>query len=117
MTVSLYQSGVSGLLASQQQLATTGHNIANVNTDGYNRQRGEQNTSLGLNNGGNYIGAGTYIQDITRLYDQFSYKEQLMTQSKLSNANSLNTRLSQLDQVTSPANIPPLPLHNQHARF
>ena len=74
MTVSLYQTGVSGLLAAQQQLATTGHNIANVNTDGYNRQRAEQNASLGLNNGSNYIGAGTYIQDITRLYDQFSHK-------------------------------------------
>jgi flagellar hook-associated protein 1 FlgK len=101
MTVSLYQSGVSGLLASQQQLATTGHNIANVNTDGYNRQRGEQNTSLGLNNGGNYIGAGTYIQDITRLYDQFSYKEQLLNQTNLGNADSLHGRLSQLDQIMS----------------
>ncbi|MEY8197821.1 MAG: flagellar hook-associated protein FlgK [Colwellia sp.] len=101
MSVSLYQSGVSGLLAAQQQLATTGHNIANVNTDGYNRQRAEQNASQGLNNGNNYIGGGTYIQDITRLYDQFSHKEQVMNQSKLSNADSLHARLTQLDQVMS----------------
>lgn len=99
MTVSLYQTGVSGLLASQQQLATTGHNIANVNTEGYNRQRAEQNASVGLNNGDNYIGAGTYIQDITRLYDQFSHKEQLLNQSQLGNADSLHQRLTQLDQV------------------
>lgn len=101
MSVSLYQTGVSGLLAAQQQLATTGHNIANVNTDGYNRQRAEQNTSLGLNNGNNYIGGGTYIQDITRLYDQFSHKEQILTQSNLGNADSLQVRLGQLDQVMS----------------
>ncbi len=101
MTVSLYQSGVSGLLAAQQQLATTGHNIANVNTDGYNRQRADQNASVGLNNGSNYIGSGTYIQDITRLYDQFSHKEQLLNQSNLGNADSLQARLSQLDQVMS----------------
>ena len=101
MTVSLYQTGVSGLLAAQQQLATTGHNIANVNTDGYNRQRADQNASLGINNGSNYIGAGTYIQDITRLYDQFSHKEQLLNQSNLGNADSLQARLSQLDQVMS----------------
>jgi len=101
MTVSLYQTGVSGLLASQQQLATTGHNIANVNTEGYTRQRAEQNASLGLNNGSNYIGSGTYIQDITRLYDQFSHKEQLMNQSNLGNADSLHARLTQLDQVMS----------------
>jgi flagellar hook-associated protein 1 FlgK len=101
MTVSLYQTGVSGLLAAQQQLATTGHNIANVNTDGYNRQRAEQNASVGINNGNNYIGGGTYIQDITRLYDQFSYKEQVMNQSNLSYADSLHARLTQLDQVMS----------------
>ncbi|OUR84548.1 flagellar hook-associated protein FlgK, partial [Colwellia psychrerythraea] len=101
MSVSLYQSGVSGLLAAQQQLATTGHNISNVNTDGYNRQRADQSASLGLNSGNNYIGGGTYIQDITRLYDQFSYKEQVANQSNLGNADSLNARLTQLDQVMS----------------
>jgi flagellar hook-associated protein 1 FlgK len=101
MSVSLYQSGVSGLLAAQQQLATTGHNISNVNTEGYTRQRADQSASLGLNNGNNYIGGGTYIQDITRLYDQFSHKEQVMNQSNLSNADSLNARLTQLDQVMS----------------
>jgi len=101
MTVSLYQTGVSGLLASQQQLATTGHNIANVNTDGYTRQRADQNASVGLNNGNNYIGSGTYIQDITRLYDQFSHKEQLLNQSNLGNADSLHARLTQLDQIMS----------------
>jgi len=101
MTVSLYQTGVSGLLAAQQQLATTGHNIANVNTDGYTRQRAEQNASPGLNNGNKYTGSGTYIQDITRLYDQFSHKEQLQSQSNLGNADSLQARLSQLDQIMS----------------
>ncbi|PKI14772.1 flagellar hook-associated protein FlgK [Colwellia sp. 12G3] len=103
MTVSLYQTGVSGLLAAQQQLATTGHNIANVNTDGYTRQRAEQNASVGLNNGNNYIGAGTYIQDITRLYDQFSHKEQLLNQSNLGNADFLHASLTQLDQVMATA--------------
>lgn len=99
MTVSLYQTGVSGLLASQQQLATTGHNISNVNTEGYTRQRAEQNSALGLYNGGNYIGGGTYVQDITRIYDQFSYKEQLLNTSNLSNADALNGSLNQLDEI------------------
>jgi flagellar hook-associated protein 1 FlgK len=101
MSVSLYQSGLSGLLAAQQQLATTGHNISNVNTEGYTRQRAEQNASVGINQGNNYIGTGTYIQDITRLYDQFSHKEQIMNQSKLGKADSLHAHLTQLDQVMS----------------
>lgn len=101
MSVSLYQTGVSGLLAAQQQLATTGNNIANVNTEGYNRQRAEQNAAIGISTGSNFLGSGTYVQDITRIYDQFSYKEQVMNQSNLSNADSLNARLTQLDQVMS----------------
>ncbi len=101
MSVSLYQTGVSGLLASQQQLATTGHNITNVNTEGYNRQRAEQNASIGVSLGRNYLGTGTYIQDITRLYDQFSYKEQMMSQSNLGNADSLHASLTELDQIMS----------------
>ena len=101
MTVSLYQTGVSGLLAAQQQLATTGHNISNVNTEGYTRQRAEQNASLGLSNGPNYIGSGTYVHDITRLYDQFSHKEQLLNQSNLGNANALNGSLNQLNDIMS----------------
>lgn len=101
MTVSLYQTGVSGLLAAQQQLATTGHNISNVNTEGYTRQRAEQNASLGLSSGSNYIGSGTYVQDITRLYDQFSYKEQLLNQSNLGGANTLNGSLNQLNDIMS----------------
>ncbi|GHE81049.1 flagellar hook-associated protein FlgK [Thalassotalea profundi] len=103
MTVSLYQTGVSGLLAAQQQLATTGHNIANVNTEGYNRQRTEQNTLLGHNYGGNYIGTGTYVDDIVRIYDQFAYKEQLINQSNLGNADTLHKDLTNLNQVMSTA--------------
>ena len=99
MSVNLYNTGVSGLLASQQQLATTGNNIANVNTEGYTRQRAEQNATTGIYSGGNFIGSGTYIEDISRVYDQFSYKEQVLSQTSLSHAESLNIDLGQLDQV------------------
>lgn len=99
MSVGLYQVGVGGLLAAQQQLATTGHNISNVNTEGYTRQRAEQNASLGFSDGANYVGTGTYIEDITRVYDQFSYKEQLINKSKLGNSDSLESKLTQLDQI------------------
>lgn len=99
MSISLYQTGVSGLLAAQQQLATVGNNIANVNTEGYNRQRAEQGASQGLVNGGNYIGGGTYVQDITRIYDQFSHKEQLLSQSNLGNSDALSINLNQLNEI------------------
>jgi len=101
MTVSLYNTGVSGLLAAQQQLATTGHNISNVNTEGYSRQRAEQNASTGLFSGGNFTGSGTYVQDIARIYDKFSYKEQLFNLSNMNNAETLNKDLDQLNEIMS----------------
>ena len=36
-----FQIGLSALLASQRGLATTGHNVANVNTDGFKKSRTE----------------------------------------------------------------------------
>ncbi len=101
MAVSLYQTGVSGLLAAQQQLATTGHNIANVNTEGYNRQRTEQNASVGFFSGGSFTGTGTYVEDVIRVYNQFSYKEQLHNQSNLGNADTLHRDLNQLNEIMS----------------
>jgi flagellar hook-associated protein 1 FlgK len=101
MSINLYQTGVSGLLSAQQHLGTTGHNIANVNTEGYTRQRAEQNAAMGNLNGGNYIGSGTYVQDITRIYDQFSYKEQLLNKSNLGGASSISLDLNQLNQTMS----------------
>lgn len=101
MSVNLYQTGVSGLLSAQQQLATTGHNIANVNTEGYSRQRAEQNPQLGLYNGDNYIGSGTYVTDIRRIYDEFAQKEQLLNQTNLGFADGLNLSLDQLNNITS----------------
>jgi len=35
---SIMDSGLSALFAAQAGLATTGHNISNANTPGYNRQ-------------------------------------------------------------------------------
>jgi flagellar hook-associated protein 1 FlgK len=101
MSINLYQTGVSGLLSAQQHLGTTGHNIANVNTEGYTRQRAEQNAAVGNYNGGNYVGSGTYVQDITRIYDQFSYKEQLLNKSNLGSAASISLDLNQLNQTMS----------------
>ena len=35
---SLFEIGKSGVQAYRQALSVTGHNIANVNTDGYNKR-------------------------------------------------------------------------------
>ncbi|WDE00476.1 flagellar hook-associated protein FlgK [Thalassomonas actiniarum] len=101
MAIDLFNTGTSGLLASQQQLATVGHNIANVNTDGYSRQSVEQNQALGNYQGNNLIGSGTYVQDISRVFNSFTYREQLITQNNASYSNKLSDQLDQLDATMS----------------
>ena len=65
----IFNIGTSALLSLQQSINTTGHNIANVNTDGYSRQRADFDTLPPQLSGGNYIGSGVTVDSIERIYD------------------------------------------------
>ena len=69
--MSLLTTGVSALNTSQASLATTGHNIGNVNTDGYNRQRVNQVTLPPNFSGEYYIGSGVTVDGVERIYNDF----------------------------------------------
>ena len=62
----------SGLFAQQQAVSTTGHNIANANTEGYSRQRVELITTPGhrIPNVG-MVGTGVDISTIARVRDSY----------------------------------------------
>jgi flagellar hook-associated protein 1 FlgK len=66
--------GTSGLAAAQRAVETTAHNLANVNTEGYSRQRVETSTGMprvdhrGLLGPGS-SGQGVVIDGITRATD------------------------------------------------
>lgn len=60
---------VSALLAYQRALSTASHNIANVNTDGYTRQRVEFSTQPPQFSGAGYLGNGVRVAGIERIYD------------------------------------------------
>ncbi|MEN6540505.1 MAG: flagellar hook-associated protein FlgK [Mizugakiibacter sp.] len=67
----MLSTGISGLLSSQIALDTTSHNIANVNTDGYSRQRADFVARPAQQTGPFYVGQGTTVQSVQRLYDQY----------------------------------------------
>ncbi|MDY6949945.1 MAG: flagellar hook-associated protein FlgK [Thermodesulfobacteriota bacterium] len=61
-----------GALSTQQRaIDVTGHNIANVNTPGYSRQRATMVTNDPISSSNGPIGAGVNVQEIKRIYDRF----------------------------------------------
>jgi flagellar hook-associated protein 1 FlgK len=90
-------TGVSGLLAFQRALSTTSHNISNVSTDGYSRQRVLMGTRPAQSYGNGWLGQGVNVQTTQRVYDSFVAAQTRGTASNLehldiyaSNAERLN---------------------------
>ena len=69
--VDVFNVGISALVASQRQLSTTGHNIANVNTEGYSRQRVDQITRVPQFGGNGFVGKGVEVNTIERMANDF----------------------------------------------
>jgi flagellar hook-associated protein 1 FlgK len=59
------------LAVEQRALDVTAHNISNVNTEGYSRQRPELVSNKGYSTYAGIIGRGVDIVSIQRVYDQF----------------------------------------------
>ncbi|PKM46127.1 MAG: flagellar hook-associated protein FlgK [Gammaproteobacteria bacterium HGW-Gammaproteobacteria-1] len=99
----ILSTGVSGLLAFQRALATTSHNISNVNTEGYSRQRTNLSTRIPEPTGAGFIGSGVRVSSVERLYDQF-LSEQLRTQtSGLTKLDAFHKLSSQVDNLLADA--------------
>ncbi|MFZ5605109.1 MAG: flagellar hook-associated protein FlgK [Pseudomonadota bacterium] len=79
---------LSGLRASQTSLSTVSHNIVNVDTAGYSRQRTELATRIPLQYGSGFIGQGVDVEGITRISNQF-VTDQLRRDTQ--NFNSYNS--------------------------
>ena len=91
----LMNTAVRGLLAYQRALATTGHNIANVATDGFSRQTVEINTQKPTG----AVGAGVGKVNIRREVDMFIVEQLRIDQSELNRLNGFHELASLVDDV------------------
>ena len=77
-------TGTGALIAFQRALATVSHNVANINTEGYSRQKVTFATRNATDYGYGYVGNGTRITDIGRVADQLAISRLLdMEQARL----------------------------------
>ena len=90
--------GLSGLQAQQSALNVVGHNIANVNTPGYSRQRADLSSNLSTVEGQVYFGTGVSLNTVQGIRDRFL---DLQIYRETARQTGANERFSGVDAVSS----------------
>jgi len=100
----LLNIGLSGLSANKTSLAVTGHNITNVNTPGFSRQETIQATRTPQFSGAGYIGSGTTLVDVRRIYNEFLNTQVRSSTALNSDTQSYLGQINQLDSLLASSN-------------
>ena len=95
----LLSTGISGVRTYQRALATVGNNIANVDTEGYSRQRVEIAQSASSSEGSLNIGNGARAVRVQRSYDNFVVENLRSSQSQLNKHQATLEYVTQLENI------------------
>lgn len=99
--MSLISIGLSGLNASSAAMTTIGNNTANVDTLGYSRQQVMTTSGVQQNIGVGFIGTGTTLSDVRRIYNGFLNTQVQSSTSLNSDAQAYLGQASKLDSILS----------------
>ncbi|HLF98183.1 MAG TPA: flagellar hook-associated protein FlgK [Methylococcaceae bacterium] len=105
MSGSLFSIGVSGLQLAQMGLNTTSHNIANVNTAGFSRQRVEQVERNPFFTGGGFLGQGTESSTVIRYFDNFLSQELRNSASSFTELDKYHALAGEVDELLADASV------------
>ena len=95
----LLNIGLTGVNAAQGQLITTSHNIANVNTPGFHRQKVIQSAMTPFFSGVGFFGTGTKMTTVVRAYDQFLENQMLSADTRRSEYAAYAVQIRQIDNM------------------
>ena len=98
-------TAITGLMAFQRSLETTSHNITNVNTEGYSRQRVDLVTKPEQMIGAGYLGQGVSISNITRSYDDFVTTQLRSSTSAFGDVDKYNQLSLQVDNLLADSSV------------
>lgn len=99
MATSILSIGQSALAAAQAGLSTTGHNIANASTPGYSRQVVIQGAAQPQNFGFGFMGQGTQISTVQRVYNEYLGVQVQSAQASQSGLDTYYTQIKQIDNM------------------
>ena len=105
---SLFEIGKSGVQAYRQALSVTGQNIANINTEGYNKRAAEVTEIAGASGGATNVtdqsGLGVRVENIRRSFDAYLSDKTRTTTSEHEKLNDFVSKLSDLENMLLPSN-------------
>ena len=87
------------LLAQQTALNTVSHNVANVNTEGYHRQRAIFETRDALPDINGMNGSGVDVQSVERAYHSFLTRQERTETGELGRWTMQNDMLARVEEV------------------
>lgn len=102
----IMNTGHSGMMAAKAAIATTGHNIANANTEGYSRQRVHTETTDPRSGqvGHHTVGTGTAISRVGRVNDEYLEKQIRNSQRDFSNFEEKDLAFRQIEDIFNEMN-------------
>src|SRR5690606_20922352 len=96
---SIFNIGVSALLAQQRALAVTANNIANASTPGYSRQRVEFSERAADRIGSYFVGSGVDIGGIRRMSDELASAQMRSVSSAFHRAEAFASLASVVENL------------------
>ena len=103
---SLFEIGKTGVQAYRQALSVTGQNIANINTEGYNKRSADiaevSGVSGGATNVSDQSGLGVRVDQIRRSFDTFLADKTRSTTSDFNKLDRFVDNLNSLENMLLP---------------
>ena len=104
---SLFEIGKTGVQAYRQALSVTGQNIANINTDGYNKRSADVSEIAGVTGGPTNVsdssGLGVRVSNVRRSFDAYLADKTRTSQSDYEMLNDFVSKLSDLENMLLPS--------------
>lgn len=95
----LMSLGMRAMSANYAALQATGHNISNVNTEGYSRQSVVLGTNGGQFTGAGFFGKGVNVDAVKREHSEFLTREAATTRAIAAADETRSAQLQQLEKV------------------
>ncbi len=97
----MLNTALSAITSYQRALATTSHNIANVNTEGYSRQTVNLSSNFPQSIGVGAVGSGVSVSSVNRSFDQFVIDQMRSYSASYNQFESFSGLSSQIDKLLS----------------